>query len=726
MMNNNLFYRITKNKVNLTKMPLETQKACNRQKLFDIKSPYFKTSNVRMGIDMGKLIFFVDQDVYKLTDVSYIYYIVIWHNKKSSFVYKIFDHNIDDAIEIEVKKRDDADFRRTFRTCFIFTDLPDHYVTEKTQIGRKTLSNTYLYEAKAHCQFSCNLFLGETYDKYDFQENNLIPSLYQSIVNIKDYNYFNHNFVNFYESEREFVIVFENTCHIMMDDFMKKFMQQKSKSLLFKSIFNDFIDLIGKIDLSGHTSPFINPHNMIIVLNRNPKVDQTTRKSTLKKIIEIELTNSTSSKVFSRLIQQISRIMAFYSNKNLMEKEQYSEFDLVEDVKSLIKIRFLNSSLVFKKKTPLESKIISTCFFGEYSLYLFSNYILYFTSNINSMLVGIFIIYLLGSTMHFWEFDSLKLKIKNSIFISFSFENMKKWHSKERDFMITCLQSVSMETLAKEFEVLMQGYHIFKKPVIQKSISSYELLTSVTEINDHKTINAQPRKESIQLNQFESLADEITINQNSIKKTIPKNNDKEVQNYQVVINPSIQSIIKSGNSQTENIPQISKNKIFLDSFHDQNQPLVSELISIIPVAFQVDLLKTTSFQNNEIKKDGEARRDSIQIKKFKSLAKRIILNEKNNSDEVTNKEKNVAINNSIVNNQRIQSITETSNSKPHVISKNESVNRELDYHNKENESKVSELVLDISTSPLFKFLKTKPFQKDDKIEYFIKEKQKRL
>lgn len=532
MFKENIFYNIKQKKNLFEKQPYDNESTIESSRGLKVKASFTNYKNLTMAMKNDCLIFYEDENCFQSNSPGFVYYIIKYQTKIRTTLYKILNFAGDSFMIIEVNRNDESEFRSLFKNHFVFTDFEEKYRSQELIFGVKTFSKTVLFESVNPEKYACKKFFVESYDKKEALELKITQQIYNSITNLKALDYFNFNFVNFYETNDQFVIIFENQDSVSIEEFMEVFAKIDQDSFLFKCLFSDILKFIHKIDNLNFFAPFLNSKNMIICLNTNHKKQASKKKSTLKQPVELNFFDESKENVTSKLLKQISNIMRIYSDGNRMNDDLIENDVLLEDIQSLISIKYLNSTLLFQKEIDTSFEKKNSCKVGLNTAVLCSNYIQFFNKNTNLNICGILMIFLLTKENLFWRFEDFINKQKHSHFLSFPIQKISKLHPQERSLIVEAFSQIDSGEFVKLFSVYIDLFKLKSKQPEDDSQESYEMITSQSEIEgrveSHKKVESTSHfsdksKSGANINESQLLSQKMTINDKSEKDVSEKN-----------------------------------------------------------------------------------------------------------------------------------------------------------------------------------------------------------
>jgi hypothetical protein len=277
----------------------------------------------------------------------------------------------------------------------------------------------------------------------------------------------------------------------MLEEFMEVFSRQEHKSFLFKSLFRQIVDHMELTESVGRVAPFLQCKNMIVCLNSEFRKQASRKKSTLKQSVELRYFEDSKESIINKILKQILLILKIYGERDQSPEESIEEEVLVADVSALVQIRFLNNVLLFPRN-PDPPETQNCVAIGNSKVLLFSNYVQFFSPNINCVILGILAVFFLTKKSLFWNLDDFAVNKKNSFFLSFPIQLIVKLNPREKDFIVQSFAQENTGIVGDLFDDYLQNaQRIWKKSDLE-SQSSYEMMTLNSETEQDSVVSSAP------------------------------------------------------------------------------------------------------------------------------------------------------------------------------------------------------------------------------------------
>ena len=464
----------------------------------NLRTNFSDEKTIQTSLIDDKLAFFLADTILLSNCPRFLYYLIKQQTHSKFTTYKLMSFKSHTFMHLMVDKTEDSFFRTTFKEFFIFTDFDDLYCCENTSIGEPSFSRTCICNQANPATLFPLKFLVECHNKRNAFDCKIEPQLFNSISHLSKLDYLNFKLVNFYETAEDFIIIFEDNEYITLEEFVKVFSESEQRSFLFKAIFTKIIHFIDKVDQNGLTMPYLYPKNILLTLSplfRNPP---RSHKSSLLQTIPLDLLGGKPSSFVSKLIKHLVLLLKIHRN-NIKNKDQSDDdAHLLEDIKSLIQIKFINNSLFFPKSQISKLNVQNICFIASHSVVLSSNYIQFFSSNTNSLLTGILALFLLTNEKLFWKFEDFGSQLKNSRFFSFPIKKINELDPKEIAIIHDCFTLDDFSQIKTNFQLFLDCFCRKSKLLAVDSRSSYEMVTSGSEITNsqHSSISSKQQMEA--------------------------------------------------------------------------------------------------------------------------------------------------------------------------------------------------------------------------------------
>lgn len=490
-----LFFNVAQPPNVFESWPLDPQAELESFKGIRVRTTFLPGKTIAANLRDDRLTFYMEDGLLQSNCAEFIYYLPHYQIKEHTISYKLMDFTGTTFTIIEVESKHDRDFRSLFRSCFIFTDFTDRYLIQKQTVGVKSASRTLVCSPVVVEAYAPTRYLVECFAKREILDGDLATKLFESIRHFKRLNCNNLKFVNFYESEHDFYVLHGYVEHVMLEEFMEVFTRQEHKSFLFKSLYGQIVDQVRLVESAGCVAPFLHCKNMMVCLNTEFRKQATRKKSTLKQSVEFRYFDDSKESVINKILKQILVILKIYAERNQNPDESIDEEVLIADVASLVQIRFLNNVLLFPRETK-PPEVQNSVIIGNYQVLLFSNYVQFFSPNINCVVLGILAVFLLTKTSLFWTLEDFSLGKKNSYFLSFPVQLMIKLNPREKAFVVQAFAQEKTQSIGDLFQDYLQNaQRIWKKSDLE-SQSSFEMVTEDSEVGSRSMSSTHSIKQS--------------------------------------------------------------------------------------------------------------------------------------------------------------------------------------------------------------------------------------
>lgn len=477
-----LFYNVKQPVNTFDTVPIEE---CNSNEIsygVPMKASFAGDSNVIASLYEGQVTFCFDNKVLRSTVPNHIYYVLPYQEKNKRTFYKLIDTASNSFGILEVEHDADGMFRSVFASVFIFTDFVTRYKMMPSNIGVRTDSHTqHVFSTNGPNRVRGKLF-AECFDKHDLFERRLELLLFQSIQNMQRIGKTNMQFINYYETEFEFIIVHANGEYVLLEEFLEVFNRFDHRSFLFKGLFGQILSYMSKIDECGLALPYLNPGNILLTMASDFSHQAGRKKSTLRQTLDFSQLTENSENTLNKMIKQVLYILKLRTGKEASGDRSVDEGVLIDDISALIKVRFLNSVLLYPQAEAVEGK--NSCQIGCTAVTFTSNYIQFFTSNTNCLVVGLMVLYFLTKQKLFLLPETFGSNKKQTHFFPFLTDSINKLSNADHELILAAFTFPLLADVCNYFFKEIMTIRVQNHSNQNKRQESYEMMTSQSDLSE--------------------------------------------------------------------------------------------------------------------------------------------------------------------------------------------------------------------------------------------------